>query len=265
MKKLKYFKNVANNAADFYVYGAIEDEKDEYWSGENAIDPNDLKEELDELKANGVRDLNILINSPGGSVFAASTIVSQLQRAKQGGLKIHAFIDGLCASAATFLAMVADEINVYKNSIFMVHKPWTFSIGNADELRKDIETLDTLENNVMLPLYKEKAKVDEAELKKLVADETWFNGNEEDELYIGNFFNVVQNSAAKTVAACADRKAFKNYKHVPEALKNLVKETAEPVENGEEKPAEAQEDTVEKPVENVDLSAFYDTIKSLKH
>ena len=276
MKQRKYIKNVANNTADFYVYGDIEDEKDEYWSGDNAIDPTDLKDELEQIKEEGVTDLNIMINSPGGSVTAASALVSLLQRAKQGGLRIHAFIDGLCASAATFIAMAADEINIYKNSIFMVHTPWIMTLGNADELRKDIEILETLENTVMLPLYKERAKVSEDEIKQLVADETWFNGDEKDELYLGNFFNVVLNNSTKTVAATANAKAFKNYKHVPANLINKVesetKPAEEPVKNSEEPKVESEEPAKgpeEKPEENseakADLSEYHAVIQALKH
>ena len=91
-----------------------------------------MKNELDELQNKGIKDFNIYINSPGGSVFASSTIVSLLKRFKQNtGAKIHGFIDGLCASAATYLLMVADDINVYQNSILMIHKPMTISWGNA--------------------------------------------------------------------------------------------------------------------------------------
>ena len=188
---MKYLKNITSSSADFYVYGDIVDEKyPDYWTGEyssNEIDTNELKNELDDLQ--NVKDLNIYINSPGGSVFASSTMVSLLKRFKQNtGAKIHGFIDGLCASAATYLLMVADDINVYQNSILMIHKPLTFSFGNANDLQKDIDILNVIENDMMIPMYMNKSLVDEETLKELVNNETWFNGNKQDDMFIGNFF-----------------------------------------------------------------------------
>ena len=87
VKKMRYFKNIVNNGADFYVYGELVDEKEtDWWTGEKSqteVDTLDFSNELDELEQNGVTDLNIYINSPGGSVFASSTIVSMLKRFKE--------------------------------------------------------------------------------------------------------------------------------------------------------------------------------------
>lgn len=273
---MKYFKNVTGTSADFYVYGEIVDEKVPDWftgeTSETEVDPSEFKNELDELEAKGIKDFNIYINSPGGSVFAASTIVSLIKRfATNSGAKIHSFIDGLCASAATYLCMVADDINVYKNSIMMIHKPMTFSMGNADDLQKDIDVLNTLEDNTMIPMYADKAKVDKKELKQLIADETWFNGNEEDKMFIGNFFNINMLDETKKVTACSSR-LLKNYKHVPEALdyarpKAYEEETKsmKAVEKVVENDEKQSDESVEKSGEKLDYSEFDDTIKLLKH
>ena len=180
----KYIKNVGGNEADVYVYGDIVDERyPDIWTGEKSeteVDPMKLKEELDELT--GVSDLNVYINSGGGSVFASSTMVSMLKRLKANGVRIHAFIDGLCASASTYLFMVADDMNIYQNSIMMIHKPMTITWGNADELQKDIDTLNIIENDMMIPMYMSKARdgISEDDMRQLIADETWFSGNKDE-------------------------------------------------------------------------------------
>lgn len=247
---MKYIKNVTQNSADFYVYGDIVDEKTaDWWTGEvssTEVDTNELKQELDDLQ--GITDFNIYINSAGGSVFASSTMVSLLKRFKQNtGAKIHGYIDGLCASASTYLLMVADDINFYQNSIMMIHKPMTVSWGNADDLQKDIDTLNTIENDMMIPMYMNKAKVSEDEIKNLIANETWFSGNKNDDMYIGNFFEANYLDEPKAVVASVSKELFKNYKHVPEALKNIKKE--EKVEE----------------VKPIDYSAFEKTLYSIKN
>lgn len=156
-------------------------------------------------------------------MFASSTIVSMLRRFKEkNGAKIHSFIDGLCASASTYLAMVADDINIYKNSIMMIHKPMTVSIGNSIDLQKDIDRLDMIEDNMMLPMYMEKSKVSEDEVKSLIENETWFNGNVADEKFIGNFFNANLIDEEKAVPMNFSKEMFRNYKNVPSILKNRV-------------------------------------------
>ena len=255
--KHKYFKNITSTSADFYVYGNIVDEKEADWfTGEvskTEVDTLDMQEELSNLQ--GITDLDIYINSAGGSVFASSAIVSMLNRFRENtGTKIHGFIDGLCASAATYLLMVADDINIYKNSIMMIHKPMTFSMGNANDLQKDIDTLNTIEDDMMIPMYLNKSKCKKKELKDLINNETWFNGNKEDDNYIGNYFNVNYLDEAKEVTACVSKELFKNYKNVPDIFKKMSNVKQEPKQ---------QENVVEP--QNIDYSYFEDKLKSIKN
>lgn len=241
----KYLKNVTEKSADFYVYGDIVSERGtDFWTGEKSatqVDPTQLREEL---KESGVEDLNIFINSPGGSVFAADAMVSMLKRAEDSGLSVHGYIDGLCASAATYLAMAANDITIYSNSLMMIHKPMTVSMGNADDLQKDIDTLNTIENNMMIPMYMVKAVegVTEDDMKRMISEETWFSGNSSDDMYIGNYFNVTLADEAKDVAACLDYHLFSNYKHVPGIL------------------LKAEEKPEEKP-EKADFSTYWEEIR----
>ncbi len=228
MSKQKYF-NLVGKSANFYVYGTIVNEKEpDFWTGElskTEVDPQEFKEELDEIADKGITDINIFINSGGGSVFASSTIVSLLKRHKENTrAKIHSFIDGLCASAATYLCMVADDINIYQNSIMMIHKPISMAWGNSNELQKEIDTLNNIECNMMIPMYMSKGKCTEDEMRELINNETWFNGNENDKLYIGNFFDVNLLEESKEIVASVSQDLFKNYKHVPENLKSILKD-----------------------------------------
>lgn len=217
--KFYEFKNITQNEADLYIYGEIVQEKSvDWWAGEESsteIGLMDFKEKLDSL--GNVNKLNLYINSPGGDVFVASTMISMLKRLKQNGTVIDAYVDGLSASAASFLMMVADNINLYKNSVVMIHKPMTFSYGNANDMQQDIDRLNKIEDSVMLPMYMDKAKISEEEVKQLINDESWLNAEQ-----MSEYFNVNILDEEKIAVACANSKLFKNYKHVPEYVKNLI-------------------------------------------
>lgn len=122
MNKFYEFKNVVENEYSLYVYGEIVSEKGvNWWTGEkneSEVDVTDFKQALADIPSGA--KLNMYVNSVGGSVFATSAMVSMLQRAKARGIQIDAYIDGLSASCASWLVMVADNINIYKNSVMNI-------------------------------------------------------------------------------------------------------------------------------------------------
>lgn len=236
------FKNVAENEFSLYVYGEIVSEKVPDWftgeKSENEVDISDFKQALADMP-NGAK-LNMYVNSVGGSVFATSAMVSMLQRAKARGVMIDAYIDGLSASCASWLVMVADNINIYKNSVMMIHKPIIGTYGNANDLRKDIEVLDKIENGVIIPIYEAKAKVSREVLQAKMEAESWLTATE-----IQEHFNVNLIDEAKEVKNIKSD-LFNTYKNTPKEFKQ------------EEKP-------VENIVESqVDYSKFEQTINELK-
>ena len=219
-KKFYEFKNITSSEADLFVYGEIVQEKSvDWWTGEESktdVGLMDFKEQLDSI--GNVQKLNIYINSPGGDVFVASTMISMLQRVKSNGTTINAYVDGLSASAASFLMMVADNVNLYKNSTVMVHKPMSFAIGNANDMQKTIDALNKIEESVMMPMYMNKSKVDEKEIKSLIDAETWLSAKEMDK-----YFNVTLLDEEKAAVASISSNLFKNYKNVPDFIKNSSK------------------------------------------
>lgn len=247
MSKNKFyeFKNVAENEFSLYVYGEIVSEKvPDWWTGEkseNEVDIQDFKKALADIP-NGAK-LNMYVNSVGGSVFATSSMASMLQRAKARGITIDAYIDGLACSCASWLVMVADNIYIYKNSVLMIHKPMIMSYGNANDLQKDIEVLDKIEDGVIIPFYEAKAKSKTEVIKQMMNDETWLTATE-----IQEHFNVTLIDEEKEVENVKSD-LFNTYKNTPKAFKQEKK----PVEN-----------IVEKQPEQVDYSKFEQTINELK-
>lgn len=251
-KKFYEFKNITSSEADLFVYGEIVQEKSvDWWTGEESqtdVGLMDFKEQLDSI--GNVQKLNLYINSPGGDVFTASTMISMLQRVKDKGTTINAYVDGLSASAASFLMMVADNVNLYKNSTVMVHKPMSFAMGNANDMQKTIDALNKIEESVMMPMYMNKSKVSEEEIKSLIDAESWLSAKEMDK-----YFNVTLLDEEKTAVASISSNLFKNYKNVPDFIKNSLKTVLN--EEKTEENAQKNEEIVqnepineEKPLEN---------------
>lgn len=219
MNKFYEIKNfIPQKSADLYIYGEIVTDDTNWWTDEkdeNLVGLQSFKKEIDEL--GDISDLNIYLNTPGGEVFVASTMCSMLQRLKDNGTKIHTFVDGLCASAGTFLLMMGDDINMYQNSMIMIHKPVASCYGNALEFQKCIDLLDTIESSTMIPLYRKKALKSEEEIQQKIDEESWM-GSTEASIYFD--INVLED--VNKAVACVNKNIFKNYKHVPSNLQKLL-------------------------------------------
>lgn len=242
-------KNQTDVSSDLYIYGDIVTEK--YDDDETSTDLKQFKELVEGLS--GGQTLNIYLNSGGGSVFAASAMVSMLKRAQERGVKVISYIDGLAASAASLFPMVADEAHIYPNSMLMIHKPiiaFFLAVYNANDLYKIADELESVENGTLIPLYKAKTKLSDQKLKNAIANETWYTAEE----IIENFDGFTLHDEAKSAAACTSD-FFARYKNTPEELK--ANQTPEPIP----KPAPAPEDnTPEKP----DMTSVYQNLFKLK-
>ena len=212
--------------ASLYVYGAIVSEADEYWGSESDFALTEFKKELDSLGS--IKNLDIYINCPGGEVFAASTMATLLQRLKDKGTYITSYVDGISASAASFLMMVANEIKLYKNSVVMIHKPMSVAWGNVNDMQKTIDSLNVIEDGVLMPMYMAKAKVTEATIKRWINKEKWFNAIE-----MAEAFNVTLIESEKLAIANLDKEILKHYKNVPEEIKNILDDVVDESEASE--------------------------------
>lgn len=213
---MKKFYNIKsqNNTTGVYIYGEIIGGS-EKWD-ESDVTFDDFRAALDIM--NNGDTLEMYINSPGGSVFTTQGIVNMINRCKKiKNIKVISYIDGLGASCASWLPMVADEVYIYNTSMLMVHKPMSSLFGaNANDMQSEIELLNKLENDIMVPIYMSKAtnNLTEDKLKDMMSKETWLNAKEIQEL-----FNVVLIEGDKEIVACADTELLKKYKNMPKNLK----------------------------------------------
>lgn len=162
----KWSNSVESNGAELVIEGEISSET---WWGDEAT-PQQLRDELKERSG----DLTVSLNSGGGDVFAGVSMYNALKN-YDGTVTVR--VDGLAASIASIIAMAGDKIIMSPGSMMMIHKPWTFAVGDAKELDKVKEVLDQIEKS-MLPIYTARTGKSEEEISALLDAETWMNAEE---------------------------------------------------------------------------------------
>lgn len=158
-------------------------------------------------------DIEININSNGGDVAGGLAIANAIKAYGKG--KKTCNVLGVAASMASVIACAGDELKMGQGAFLMVHNPWTVTMGNAEELRKDADTLDKMRDSI-LSFYQSKAYGKSADdLKALMDAETWLSTEEAREAG----FLVDDYAGEMKAAASLTRRAFAK---APDAAKALV-------------------------------------------
>ncbi len=132
----------------------------------------------DALKEIGNGPVNVRINSGGGDVFQGVAIHTLL--ARHPGI-VSVYVDGLAASAASFIMLAGDRIYAARNAFVMIHDAMTFTYGNGDTHRAAADLLDKVSDNIA-DMYAERAGEDAEHWRNLMTvngeDGTWYTGQE---------------------------------------------------------------------------------------
>ncbi|WP_315913587.1 head maturation protease, ClpP-related [Arthrobacter sp. lap29] len=151
------------NSAEVFIYGSIGG-----WFG---VDATQFVQELATLD---VQEIQLRVNSPGGSVYDGVAIMNALKRHKA---KVVASIDGIAASAASFIIMAADEIQIGPGAEVMIHDAWAYTMGNADELVEESAHLDRISNSIA-SLYASRAGGTTEQWREAMKAESWYSAKE---------------------------------------------------------------------------------------
>ncbi len=152
--------------ATVYLYDVIV--SDDFFGGVSA------QTFVKELNAITAPVIHLRINSPGGDVFAARAIEQAIREHKS---KVVAHIDGYAASAASYVALAADEVVIAEGGFYMIHKAWTFAYGNADDLVETAALLEKVDDSLVTTYAKETGQTPE-QIREWMAAETWFSAQE---------------------------------------------------------------------------------------
>jgi ATP-dependent Clp protease protease subunit len=156
-------------------------------------------------------NIELHLNSPGGDAFAGVAIYNLLKACSK---PVNVIVDGLAASAASIVAMDGDTITMRTGSVMMIHEALSMAFGNATDMRKTADTLDTVTSGIA-DLYVARQDNDKQTVLDMQNAETWMNAQEAVDKGFATSLskdNAVKNSF--------DLKMFKN---TPEKLKAEVK------------------------------------------
>lgn len=215
--QIRFTMKADKEDAEIMIYSVIVSDK---WFPDE-IDTSEFDKALKEAKANGAKNLNIRINSPGGEVYAAVAMRSMVINA--GFENVRIMIEGLCASAATLFATIPGaKVVIAEGSEFMIHNPMTIAWGNAAELGQTIEHLHKLEEQFH-GMYAARTGVEESQIKEWMDATTWFTAKEAVEV---GFCDELL--ASEPVAACvtmSDRAIMESlYGNIPEQIQTIPDE-----------------------------------------
>ncbi len=143
------------------------------WLGDD-ITPKQFKSELFAQQGN----VSIYLNSPGGDVFAASQIYTLL---KEYPGKVTIKIQGLAASAASMIAMAADEVQMSPVAMMMIHNPATMVFGEVADLQMGIDLLMEVKESI-INAYEQKTGLSRTKIAHMMDRESWFNAKKAVEL-----------------------------------------------------------------------------------
>ena len=189
------------------IFGDIIGGEAERWF-ESEVTPQQI---VDELKAANGEPIEVNINSNGGDVAGGLAIANALKGYKG---EVTCNVLGLAASMASVIACAGKRLCMGQGAFLMIHNPWTVTMGNAEDLRKDAATLDKMRDSIVT-FYQSKSTKTAEELKELMDAETWISR----EMANDFGFEVEDYEGELKAAASLSRRAFAK---APDAAKALV-------------------------------------------
>jgi ATP-dependent Clp protease protease subunit len=176
---------------------------------------NSVRSKINDAKG---EEINLVISSGGGSVTEGMGIADLIANYPN---ETTATGIGLVASIATVVLLSADNVKMTENAFMMIHRPWSYTMGNADELEATAELLDKMEAKLLdiytASVYKRKGKQKDLENKitQMMAAETWMTAQEALEF---GFIDEIVKVGEKNIDLLPLQNSLSKFLNVPAAL-----------------------------------------------
>lgn len=207
------FRNLANGAAEIKIIGDIGCPKEypDFWTGEMQKQPGaaGTYEEFDaELTALGdITDLTLMVSSRGGDYFTGLAIHDRLLRHPANKTCI---IDGICASAATYIPVACQTVKMPATAQFMIHCAESCECGNAEDMLEMAAMLQVIDQNIA-ELYATRVNKSAEELLAMMEVETWLNGKQCLELGFATELISAAVASSSNVDSVTNKRVFWNF------------------------------------------------------
>lgn len=157
-----------------------------------------------ELRALDVETIELHVNSPGGDVYDGIAMRSAL---RSHPARVVAYVDGLAASAASFVLTGADEVVMGQHTEQMIHDAWGLAIGNAGDMTRMAADLDRVSDNIA-SMYAGRGTLSTEEFRALMLEETWLSAEEAVALGLADRVDEDEEEAAAAAKARFDLSVF---------------------------------------------------------
>lgn len=181
---------------------------------------NTVQREINNAKG---KELNLVISSGGGSVTEGMAIADLIANYPE---ETTATGIGLVASIATVVLLSADKVKMTENAFMMIHRPWSYTMGNADELEATAELLDKMEAKLLdiysAAVYKRRGYQSNLKenITKMMAAETWLTAQEALEF---GFIDEIVKVGEKNIDLLPLQNSLNKFINVPAALLTQTK------------------------------------------
>lgn len=220
-----------SDTAEVMLYGEIVEDGPKWWKwSEEDKSAADFDKAIKDVLKAGAKKLLLRINSPGGVCTESVAMRSILANA--GFEEINIRIEGMCASAATDIATLPGaHVAIAEGSEYMIHNPWCYALGNANELEHTIDRLRNIEK-MSRGFYMKRTGQAEEQIKDWMDAETWFTADQAVEYGFADEVLEAEVKGETPAAACVTSRVMATmrnlYKAVPEQIAEKDTEPAAP-------------------------------------
>jgi len=213
VKSSKWYKIKAKeDSAEISIFGDI----GASWWGDS-VTVADFKKDFDAVKDKA--SIHILINSPGGDVFDGIAIYNIIATERE---KVSVEVIALAASAASIIALAGSSLSIDTAGFFMIHNPWSWAMGGADDMRETADLLDKI-GGELVNIYEAHSDLSADEIQEYMDADTWFTADEAVEAGFAD--EQIEHEAVAASVSIDSRYA---YKHVPERFQGSAEGNKKP-------------------------------------
>lgn len=213
---------------------------------EDIVTPDGFREATERLEDGEALELHI--DSCGGDVLAGIAMANRIRELINSGHAVTCTVDGLAASIASVIAMACDEIRMYPQSFLMIHNPWTFTMGDADGLRKEAQNLDAMKAAIV-SFYRQKFNRTDEEIRKMMDDETWISGENAGDF--GLSVTLIEADSFRAAARVSLNEAKERFNAFSKVRKDSMESDIEKKKEEEKKESEEVKPETEETTEEV--------------